>query len=38
MAGGMPLGTLIKKQFTGSKIIFHTLFWALHWGLFAFGW
>ncbi|KAK7757903.1 hypothetical protein SLS62_000281 [Diatrype stigma] len=37
MAGGMPLTTLIKKQFTGSKIIFHVLFWGIHWGLFAFG-
>jgi len=34
----MSLGTLVKKQFTPSKIIFHILFWGLHWGMFAFGW
>ncbi|KAI1323433.1 putative FAD binding protein [Xylariaceae sp. FL0255] len=30
--------SLIKKQFTASKLIFHVLFWGLHWGLFALGW
>lgn len=34
----MSLLTLIKKQFTASKIIFHILFWTFHWGFFAFGW
>lgn len=38
MAGGMPLSTLVKKQFTGSKIIFHILFWGVHFGFFAYGW
>lgn len=34
----MSLGTLIKKQFTASKLIFHFLFWTFHWGIFAYGW
>jgi NADPH oxidase 1 len=34
----MGLGSLIVKQFTASKIVFHILFWGLHWGMFAFGW
>ncbi|KAK6820884.1 NADPH oxidase 1 [Apiospora arundinis] len=34
----LSLGTLVKKQFTASKIIFHILFWGMHWGMFAFGW
>ena len=34
----LSLGTLVKKQFTPSKIIFHILFWGMHWGVFAFGW
>jgi hypothetical protein len=38
MSGGMSLGTLIKKQFTASKIVFNILFWAFHWGIFAYGW
>ncbi|KAL2271026.1 hypothetical protein VTJ83DRAFT_397 [Remersonia thermophila] len=29
---------LLKKQFTAQKLIFHVLFWGLHWGLFAYGW
>jgi NADPH oxidase len=29
---------LFKKQFTPSKITFHILFWAFHWGIFAYGW
>lgn len=35
---GMPLGQLVKKQFTAQKLIFNVLFWGLHWGIFAFGW
>ncbi|KAH9906219.1 putative FAD binding protein [Xylariomycetidae sp. FL2044] len=34
----MPLLTLVKKQFTASKLIFHLLFWGAHWGIFAYGW
>jgi len=34
----MSLLTLIKKQFTPSKLIFHVLFWTFHWGIFAYGW
>ncbi|KAK0657163.1 FAD-binding domain-containing protein [Cercophora newfieldiana] len=34
----MPLLTLVKKQFTPSKLIFHVLFWTFHWGIFAYGW
>lgn len=34
----LSLGTLFKKQFVPSKIIFHILFWGMHWGFFAFGW
>ncbi|KAI2605533.1 putative FAD binding protein [Hypoxylon sp. NC1633] len=29
---------LVKKQFTASKLIFHVLFWGLHWFLFGYGW
>lgn len=38
MSGGLSFGTLIKKQFTGGKLLFHFLFWGLHFGLMAFGW
>ncbi|KAI5918230.1 FAD-binding domain-containing protein [Camillea tinctor] len=34
----MGLGELIKKQFTGSKITFHILFWGIHVFFFAYGW
>ncbi|KAI1815548.1 cytochrome b-245 heavy chain subunit beta [Poronia punctata] len=34
----MSLTTLVKKQFTGSKLFFHFLFWGFHWALFAIGW
>ncbi|PKS12730.1 hypothetical protein jhhlp_000938 [Lomentospora prolificans] len=34
----MDTVTLIKKQFTGQKMLFHLLFWGAHWGIFAFGW
>ncbi|KAI8955576.1 cytochrome b-245 heavy chain subunit beta [Xylaria longipes] len=34
----MELVTLVKKQFTTSKLIFHFLFWGFHIGIFAFGW
>ncbi|ROT43637.1 cytochrome b-245 heavy chain subunit beta [Sodiomyces alkalinus F11] len=36
----MPLVNipLIKKQFTAQKLLFHFIFWGLHWGIFAFGW
>lgn len=29
---------LTKKQFTPSKMVFHTLFWASHWAIFAYRW
>ncbi|KAK0747820.1 FAD-binding domain-containing protein [Apiosordaria backusii] len=35
MGGLVPL---LKKQLTGSKILFHVLFWSFHWGIFAYGW
>ncbi|CAP59917.1 uncharacterized protein PODANS_1_2410 [Podospora anserina S mat+] len=35
MGGLVPL---LKKQLTGSKILFHILFWTFHWGIFAYGW
>lgn len=38
MSGGLSFGTLVKKQFTASKLIFHFLFWGFHIGLMAFGW
>ncbi|KAI2641051.1 cytochrome b-245 heavy chain subunit beta [Xylaria nigripes] len=34
----MGLVTLVKKQFTTSKLIFHFLFWGFHWAIFAVGW
>ncbi|KAJ8118290.1 hypothetical protein ONZ43_g4020 [Nemania bipapillata] len=34
----MGLVSLVKKQFTASKLIFHVLFWGFHFGIFAFGW
>jgi hypothetical protein len=30
--------TLLKKQFTPTKLFFHFLFWTFHWGIFAYGW
>lgn len=38
MGAGMGYRELVKKQFTSSKILFHTLFWSFHWGIFAYGW
>ncbi|OTB03007.1 hypothetical protein M426DRAFT_61207 [Hypoxylon sp. CI-4A] len=29
---------LAKKQLTASKLIFHVLFWGVHWFFFGFGW
>lgn len=34
----MEYMTLVRKQFTAQKMIFHLLFWGAHWGVFAFGW
>lgn len=34
----MPFMELLKKQFTGTKLLFHFLFWTFHWGIFAYGW
>ncbi|KAI1751827.1 cytochrome b-245 heavy chain subunit beta [Xylaria castorea] len=34
----MDLVTLVRKQFTPIKLIFHFLFWGFHFGIFAFGW
>jgi NADPH oxidase len=34
----MSLITLVKKQFTPTKLLFHFLFWTFHWGIFAYGW
>lgn len=34
----MALLSLIKKQFTASKIIFHVLFWSFQWFIFGYGW
>ncbi|KAG7136808.1 hypothetical protein HYQ45_005744 [Verticillium longisporum] len=36
----MPLAnlSLVKKQFTATKMLFNILFWGVHWGIFAFGW
>lgn len=33
-----PVLSLIKKQFTASKIFFHILFWGFHWFIFGYGW
>ncbi|XXH02434.1 hypothetical protein Hte_008809 [Hypoxylon texense] len=30
--------TLLKKQLTPSKLIFHFLFWGMHWFFFGYGW
>ncbi|KAF7561822.1 hypothetical protein G7046_g2306 [Stylonectria norvegica] len=30
--------SLVRKQFTPTKLLFHILFWAFHWGIFAYGW
>ena len=27
----MPLLELLKKQLTGTKLLFHFLFWSFHW-------
>jgi NADPH oxidase len=34
----MGAWTLLKKQMTARKLLFHVVFWGVHWGLFAFGW
>ncbi|KEZ42411.1 Cytochrome b-245 heavy chain subunit beta [Scedosporium apiospermum] len=34
----MDTKTLIKKQFTAQKLVFHFIFWGAHWGVFAYGW
>lgn len=34
----MDTKTLLKKQLTGQKILFHLIFWGAHWGVFAYGW
>ncbi|KKA30710.1 hypothetical protein TD95_004195 [Thielaviopsis punctulata] len=38
MGAEMPLSTLIRKQFTASKMTFNILFWGIHWAIFAYGW
>ncbi|KAI4867619.1 putative FAD binding protein [Hypoxylon rubiginosum] len=30
--------TLLKKQLSPSKLIFHFLFWGMHWFFFGYGW
>lgn len=34
----MPLLTLLRKQLTPTKLLFHFLFWTFQWGIFAYGW
>ncbi|RKU48306.1 hypothetical protein DL546_007824 [Coniochaeta pulveracea] len=34
----MSMVTLLKKQLTGTKLLFNFLFWSFHWALFAYGW
>jgi NADPH oxidase len=34
----MGLFSLLKKQFTPTKLLYHFLFWTFHWGIFAYGW
>lgn len=34
----MGYGQFIAKQFTAPKLLFHFIFWGIHWGLFAYGW
>ena len=38
MGGATNYGALIRKQFTATKLLFHILFWAFHFGIFAYGW
>lgn len=38
MGAADSYGTLARKQFTATKLLFNSLFWAFHWGLFAYGW
>ncbi|KAI0023833.1 ferric reductase like transmembrane component [Xylariomycetidae sp. FL0641] len=38
MSGGLSFGTLVRKQFTAGKLIFHILFWGFHFGMFSLGW
>lgn len=38
MASQADYRELIRKQFTKTKLLFHILFWAFHWGIFAYGW
>ncbi|KAI1405387.1 putative FAD binding protein [Hypoxylon fuscum] len=34
----MAVLELVMKQFTASKLIFHFLFWGMHWFFFGYGW
>lgn len=34
----MGAATFLKKQMTGTKLLFNVLFWTAHWGVFALGW
>ncbi|KAI1464234.1 putative FAD binding protein [Daldinia caldariorum] len=34
----MAVLELVKKQFTAPKLVFHVLFWGVHWFFFGFGW
>lgn len=38
MGGKVGYGEFIRKQFTPQKFLYHILFWAFHWGIFAYGW
>jgi NADPH oxidase len=34
----MEAVTFLKKQLTGTKLLFNFFFWGIHFGVFAFGW
>ncbi|KAI1799742.1 putative FAD binding protein [Daldinia bambusicola] len=34
----MAVLELVKKQFTATKLVFHVLFWGIHWFFFGYGW
>ena len=36
--GEKGMKAFFKREFTGSKLLFHVLFWGVHWGVFALGW
>ena len=38
MAGSVGYRELLRKQFTARKLTYHILWWAFHWGIFAYGW